>query len=268
MTIDPQLPRPDPTPSFWQEPPHPTVSNVQSINLPRTTDFAVIGSGITGCSVTKALLEQASLNGKKITVLEARTLCSSATGRNGGHLVSDTPDSFAHLVPMFGRDEAKRVARFSFASMDRMKEVVAGLADDLKEKAQLREVTSVTGFGDTETFERFKSSLAMFEETLPELRGRNEVIGRDEAQKVSSVAIPYFRKKTANSATESALSSVMSLVQDSSIKLEPCGHTDSSQGFSKILSEIIPAACRLRRRRQSPLYHIQTIRQKQSILIL
>jgi glycine/D-amino acid oxidase-like deaminating enzyme len=185
MTIDPQLPRPNPTASFWQEPPHPTVSNAQSPTLPQTTDFAVIGSGITGCSVTKTLLEHPSLSGKRVTVLEARTICSSATGRNGGHLVSDTPDSFGHLAEMLGVEEAKKIAKFSFRSMDRVKEVISGLSEELKEKVQLREVTSVSGFGDVETLERFKASLAMFEEALPELKGRNEVLGKEEAQMVS-----------------------------------------------------------------------------------
>jgi glycine/D-amino acid oxidase-like deaminating enzyme len=185
MTADPQLPRQNPTISFWQEPQHPTVSDAQSSILPQTTDFAVIGSGITGCSVTKALLEDPSLAGKRVVVLEARTLCSSATGRNGGHLVSDTPDSFGHLADMLGLEQAKKIARFSFASMDRMKEVVAGLSDELKERAQLREVTSVSGFGDIQTFEHFKASLAMFEEALPELKGRNEVVDKEEAQTVS-----------------------------------------------------------------------------------
>jgi glycine/D-amino acid oxidase-like deaminating enzyme len=185
MTVDPQLPRPNPTSAFWQEPPHPTVSNAQSSILPQTTDFAVIGSGITGCSVTKALLDNPLLKGKRVTIFEARTLCSSATGRNGGHLVSDTPDSFGHLAATLGVDEVKKIARFSFASMDRVKKVVAGLSDELKEKAQLREVTSVSGFGDNETFSRFKASLAMFEEALPELRGRNEVVDKEEAKRVS-----------------------------------------------------------------------------------
>jgi glycine/D-amino acid oxidase-like deaminating enzyme len=189
MTADPQLPRPNPTIAFWQEPPHPTVSNVQSSALPQTTDFAVIGSGITGCSVTKALLEDRSLTGKHVTVLEARTVCSSATGRNGGHLVSDTPDSFGRLASNLGVEQAKEIARFSFASMDRVKEVVAGLSDELKEKTQLREVTSVSGFGDMETFEHFKASLAMFEEALPELKGRNEVVNKVEAQKVSDSCV-------------------------------------------------------------------------------
>lgn len=192
MTADPQLPRPNPTTAFWQQPPHPSVSNAQSSVLPPTTDFAVIGSGITGCSVAKTLLEKPSpcLVGKHVTVLEARTLTSSATGRNGGHLVSDAPGAFGDLAAMLGADKAAEIARFSFASMDRVRQVVAGLSDALRESAQLREVTSVTGFGDVETFEHFKASLALFEEALPEFKGRNQVLDREEVTAVRILRTP------------------------------------------------------------------------------
>lgn len=193
MTVDPQLPHQNPTTSFWQEPPHPTVSNAQSPTLPSTTDFAVIGSGITGCSVTKALLEDPLLAGKHVTILEARTLCSSATGRNGGHLVSDTPDSFGRWAEYLGVEKAKEIARFSFRSIERVKEVVASLSEEVREATQLREVTSVSGFGDIQTFEHFKESLKAFEEALPELKGRNEVIGEEEA-KTASIAIPLLKR--------------------------------------------------------------------------
>ena len=142
--------------------------------------------------MTKALLEQPSVAGRRVTVLEARTVCSGATGRNGGHLVSDTPDSFGHLGSMLGVDEAKKIARYSFASMDRVKELIATASEALKEKTQLREVSSVSGFGDLETFERFKTSLAAFEEALPELRGRSELIDKEEAQKVKTTPITIF----------------------------------------------------------------------------
>ena len=232
MTADPQLPRLNPTTAFWQQPPHPTVSNSQSTALPETTDFAVIGSGITGCSVTKALLEDPSISGKRVTVLEARTVCSSATGRNGGHLVSDTPDTFGHLASSLGIEKAKEIARFSFASMDRVKEVVAALSDDLKERTQLREVTSVSGFGDVQTFEHFKASLAMFEEQLPELKGRNEVIDKDEAEKVS-IFPNTVKKCKINSKTIRSSSSVMLLAQNCSIKLAHYGRIVSLLAFSK-----------------------------------
>ena len=81
-------------------------------------------------------------------------------------------------------EKAAEVARFSFASIDQVKEVVARLSDELREATQLREVTSVTGFRDIELFESFKTSLSMFKETLPELKGRNQAINKYEAMKV------------------------------------------------------------------------------------
>lgn len=83
ITADPGLPRPSPTQSFWQLPPHPGVSNIQSPVLPKGTDIVIIGSGITGCSVARSLLEDEPLGPVHVTILEARTLVSGATGRNG-----------------------------------------------------------------------------------------------------------------------------------------------------------------------------------------
>lgn len=83
ITADPGLPRPNPTQSFWQMPPHPELSTIQSPELPKETDIVIIGSGITGCSVARALLEEEPLGPVHVTILEARTLTSGATGRNG-----------------------------------------------------------------------------------------------------------------------------------------------------------------------------------------
>lgn len=54
VTADPGLPHLSPTQSFWQ-PAHPTVSDIQLPSLPVETDVVIIGLGITGYSVTKAL---------------------------------------------------------------------------------------------------------------------------------------------------------------------------------------------------------------------
>lgn len=64
-------------------PPHPELSTIQSPELSRETDIVIIGSGITGCSVARALLEEEPLGPVHVTILEARTLTSGATGRNG-----------------------------------------------------------------------------------------------------------------------------------------------------------------------------------------
>ncbi|KAG7853766.1 hypothetical protein KL919_005405 [Ogataea angusta] len=45
----------------------------------------IIGSGFSGASVAFNLLEQTD---EKVLLLEARDVCSGATGRNGGHMRS------------------------------------------------------------------------------------------------------------------------------------------------------------------------------------
>ncbi|KAF5489577.1 hypothetical protein CGCS363_v012054 [Colletotrichum siamense] len=123
LEADPLLPRPNPSISLWQEPPHPTLATVQSPNLPSYAGFVVLGSGITGCSVTKSLLENDILgsgdNPSQVLVLEARNLCSGATGRNGGQLVSPVGHTFAGLVERFGKATAMEMARFSLMNIER-----------------------------------------------------------------------------------------------------------------------------------------------------
>lgn len=51
-----------------------------------TTGMLIVGSGITGTSVAKHLLE--GQPDARVTIVEARTLCSGATGRNGGQHVA------------------------------------------------------------------------------------------------------------------------------------------------------------------------------------
>lgn len=169
---EPQLPRPNPTVAFWQEPPHPTVSAVQSTVLPETTDIAIIGSGITACSVAKALLEDSSIPDLRVTVFEARTLTSGATGRNGGHLVSEAGLRFTELVATVGREKATEISRFSHANVARVKEVVESLGWEIREKSQIRDVVSVMGVADAEILEAMKESVDAFEEALPESKGR------------------------------------------------------------------------------------------------
>jgi glycine/D-amino acid oxidase-like deaminating enzyme len=78
-------PSPNPTQSFWQTSHPNNLTNHRSApTLPAYADVVVIGTGITGTFAVHELLTRTTdLN---ILALEARTLCSGATGRNGGHL--------------------------------------------------------------------------------------------------------------------------------------------------------------------------------------
>lgn len=79
------LPRPNPTTSYWQDPPDPFLANHRTTpDLPSSADIVIIGSGITGASIAWHLLSTStSTPPPTILMLEARQTCSGATGRNG-----------------------------------------------------------------------------------------------------------------------------------------------------------------------------------------
>ncbi|RKL46338.1 hypothetical protein BFJ70_g2833 [Fusarium oxysporum] len=157
------LPSANPTASYWQEPPS-EISTIQSADLPSETDFAIIGSGVTGTSVAHTLLSHPRAAGR-ITMLEARTACSGATGRNGGHLVSDICDRFQDLADSLGAEEAIKILRFSEANIAELKAVVAQLDEFEQDAVELREVNATATIGDRETLEHLKGSFELMKAT-------------------------------------------------------------------------------------------------------
>ena len=81
IEAQPGLPVENPTRSFWMSPLSPIAHH--SSDLPQHADIVVIGSGITGTSVARTLLDRAHAQGKHpvVLMLEARDACSGATGR-------------------------------------------------------------------------------------------------------------------------------------------------------------------------------------------
>lgn len=169
LRADPGLPRPNPTQSYWQRVPH-ALANAQSPYLPQRTDIAVIGSGITGLSVSRTLLEaRPSAN---VSVLEARTLCSGATGRNGGQLAANAGEEYLHLAQNHGRDMAGRIVDFTFRNLQKMQELI----DDFKEESEYQHVRKLRVFLAPEVFEGFKRSIAHMEADHPSLRGIYSIV--------------------------------------------------------------------------------------------
>lgn len=185
------MPRTNPTTAFWQMPPHPTLSDVQSPALQKTTDVAVIGSGITGCSVVSNLL---SLGGASpsasspspITVFEARQLTSGATGRNGGLLSNFVPGEFTSLSARFGHEQAVKVARFANRTLEKM-HALAGSTDEFQSVSEVRRLLDIILLADEEALDGAKKSLALYEEHVPEDRGKAMFYTPAEAEEVCFV---------------------------------------------------------------------------------
>ncbi|GMG04823.1 unnamed protein product [Aspergillus oryzae] len=154
---DPGIPGPlrESTSSFWFKDPHPQLANMQSPELPQEADVVIIGSGITGASIARTLLEssdQLGHIGKKtpaVVMLEARDTCTGATGRNGGHIL-ETVEEFADWEALYGLEAAKALMRFRLAHLAEILKVADQYG--LKKETQARKTnTPVTQVSTDDT---------------------------------------------------------------------------------------------------------------------
>ncbi|GAA5987116.1 hypothetical protein JCM11641_006432 [Rhodosporidiobolus odoratus] len=87
-------------------------------SLPEEADVLIIGSGLTGTCAAAELVdkliaepvrdETGRTKTTKVVAVEARTFCSGATGRNGGHLTAYPVGHFDALVEKYGVNDAIR----------------------------------------------------------------------------------------------------------------------------------------------------------------
>lgn len=80
---------------------------------------------MSGVSTAHHIIEASKkhANQPSITILEARQLCSGATGRNGGHLKLAVPH-ITKVLDEYGKDAAVEIAEFHIKQIYAMKEVV------------------------------------------------------------------------------------------------------------------------------------------------
>ncbi|SMQ55893.1 unnamed protein product [Zymoseptoria tritici ST99CH_3D7] len=191
---DPKLPPANSTSAFWQEPPS-SISTIQSPTLPTQTDYAIIGSGVTACSVAHNLLSQLPPDSKStVTIFEARNLCSGATGRNGGHLLSPIPEEFCNVEKFYGKEEAVKIARFCDRTLEKMHALPELGGEELVREAEVRKVKAVTGFWDEAKLEEAKRGMERYLELVvgEKKEGREgfKVLSREEAEKEFNLKSP------------------------------------------------------------------------------
>ncbi|KAF4966098.1 hypothetical protein FSARC_6184, partial [Fusarium sarcochroum] len=142
------------------------------------SDVVVIGSGITGTSVTRSILK--TTDQTSVTVLEARTLCLGVTGRNGGNLLSPLGLLYTDLYKMYGKEMALKFLDFTSNTVAAAKEAVEEYAPA---ESQVRQVTRIYGYKDADMFERAKQSVRDYEDAKPAAKGTHIIITGDRASK-------------------------------------------------------------------------------------
>ncbi|KAH6873406.1 FAD dependent oxidoreductase [Thelonectria olida] len=175
---DPGLPASNPTTSYWQTPLNKDVANIQSPKLPETRDIVILGSGITGLSVSWWLLKDSQ--SATISVLDAREICSGATGRNGGRINCTAIQDYDKYRKRYGHDDAVQIVRFELAHLDAIHDFVREAGLEIAEKSEVRHVDAIAAIFDEKKLSEMEAMLENFESAFPDLRGRWRIAGREE----------------------------------------------------------------------------------------
>lgn len=157
------LPCPHSSSSFWHTEPNPFLLGHRTTpHLPSEADIVIIGTGITGASIAHHLtLSQLSTTKQlRILLLDAREVCSGATGRNGGH-----------CQPLLF-DRAPDIAAFEVENVAAVKSYI----ETNNVQCEWRSVTGCRSFWDRELFEVCQGEIAKLREVDPVLAGRVRLV--------------------------------------------------------------------------------------------
>ncbi|KAF2994100.1 hypothetical protein E8E14_001955 [Neopestalotiopsis sp. 37M] len=116
----------------------------------------------------------------RVTVLEARELCSGATGRNGGQLAINAAETYEDSRARLGPDMALKIVHFTMQTLDRMRQMASdfNIAD-----AEISNVNKVRAFLDRDLFEKAQKGIALLESDDPSLKGLYKIIDADACLK-------------------------------------------------------------------------------------
>ncbi|XRM47101.1 hypothetical protein ABZX51_010102 [Aspergillus tubingensis] len=181
---DPGLPSANSTSSFWLRSPHPELAKAQSPTLPSEADVVIIGSGVTGTSIARTLLKsrkaeksQNDSNRPAVAILEARDVCSGATGRNGGHIL-ETAEEFADLEDIHGTAAAKKIMKFRLAHLREMLDTAEEYG--LTEHCQARRVQFLSVYFDEDGWEEARERVRRLKAGLPDETKEWKIYEREE----------------------------------------------------------------------------------------
>ncbi|KAJ8463217.1 hypothetical protein ONZ51_g10390 [Trametes cubensis] len=180
IETSPGLPVPNPTLPLWTVPPAPIPPKSDPIDLPEHADVVIIGSGITGTSVAYNLLAREA--GLRIVILEARQVCSGATGRNGGHVNPPLYHDQAELKEKFGAEVAKAIVAFRRAHLVEVQRIA--IEEGILQESQVRETEHLDVFTCPKAFAESKARLEEWRAAMPLESSSFVTYEREEAIKI------------------------------------------------------------------------------------
>ncbi|EWC44942.1 hypothetical protein DRE_01001 [Drechslerella stenobrocha 248] len=181
LLVSPGLPLPNPTTSFWLLPESRTLKRIQSPSLPARADIVVIGCGITATALLRELYRQnPALN---IVVLEARGVCTGATGRNGGHIFEGPHNEYPRLKSTFGGDAAARIIHFRLRHLEEIRAAIHEEGAECLARSEVREVAGTEVYFDDSTIEEGVGKLRQWKADLPEMAREWDHVDAETAKK-------------------------------------------------------------------------------------
>lgn len=184
ITADPNLPREHSTTSLWQLLRHPQVGSIQSAALPEQVDHIVIGSGIAGLGAVRTLLESPEAGRQTVTVLEARNLCSGATGRNGGQLTRVPPTLFPILSESFGTEQAKKIFKYTVDGLQEMKQLATAHGSETESYSRYQPLEKFFAYYDEQSWRETVEGVEHYERENPEDKGIYNLVSKQECDSV------------------------------------------------------------------------------------
>ena len=229
-------PHPSPTTSYWTKSP----IRLSSSPSPTPESFreppiVIIGTGITAVSIANSLLPL--LPTTHLLVLDARSICDGATGRNGGHCKVVPHEELAKLTPRFGAKRAAELVRFQMRHLESLREICELVdRENGKDKTEFREVETVDLYIDKGLFSEAKGKVEVMKKVMPDAVVK--VWEADSAKKVRSC--PTYPPGLAGTNHISTSASTRSVTAPSPTKPAPSTPTASSWPSGPISSKNTP----------------------------
>lgn len=171
--------------SYWiEEYPIDFKEACQRTPIPTKADIVIIGSGITAAACLYNLAANDDNEKLRIAVLEARGICTGATGRNGGHICRAEGTGLRELVEKVGHDEAIPLSHLGTRNRDLMLAAISKLG--IAEKVDLQLTGTRVVFASEEERLTYLQELAFAKEIDETYEAR--VLDSEDLQKVGPQA--------------------------------------------------------------------------------